>query len=204
VVGIVGILEDVTRSVTADFQQEGDTVLVLAATKPANGDAALECFGPSEHAQAVLHAFWGRPPALDLAAEARLHQALAQMAEARLLRSARSISTGGLAVALAKSGFQRQLGVDLTLMAGEGLDLLALFGEDAGRVLVSCVPSAASQVEALAAQHGLAIAGRGATVHDTLKVQANGRTLLDASLGDLFPGWSQALEAALRQEMPES
>jgi phosphoribosylformylglycinamidine synthase len=213
VVGIVGILEDVTKAIPADFQQAGDIVLVLAAFPAASGNAALECFGPSEHAQALLGAFWGHPPALDLAAEARLHRALAAMAAAGLLHSARDISTGGLAVALAEGGFRHQLGVQITMTAQNGhtgrnekdgqngqneAGLLALFGEDASRVIVTCAPGSAAQVEAVAAQHGLAIAGRGTTVHDTLEVRADGRTLLSASLADLYPGWSQALESTLQ------
>jgi phosphoribosylformylglycinamidine synthase len=207
VVGIVGILEDVTKAVPADFQRVGDIVLVLAASAAASGDTDLQCFGPSEHAQALLHAFWGRPPALDLTAEARLHQSLAAMATAGLLHSARDVSTGGLAVALAEGGFRRQLGVQMVLIAQDKqvgqngqneADLLALFGEGASRVVVTCAPGSVAQVEAMAAQHGLAIAGRGTTVHDTLEVQADGRTLLTASMADLYPDWSQALESTLR------
>ena len=201
VVGIVGILKDVTTAVPADFQRAGDTVLVLAATTPAKENAAIASFGSSEYARVIWGSLWGQPPALDLAAEAKLHLALAALAGARLLHSARDISDGGLAVALAEGGFQHQLGAEITLAASETPDTLALFGEDASRVIVTCAAASVQRIEHLAAQHGLTIQARGTTTRATLTVQTDKRALLSANIAELIPIWADSLESTLRQEV---
>ena len=65
----------------------------------------LARFGSSEFAKVVLGELWGKPPALDLDAEADLHTLLAELAERKLLHSARDISDGGIAVSLAQAAF---------------------------------------------------------------------------------------------------
>ena len=62
-------------------------------------------FGSSEYAKVVLGGIWGTPPALDLDAESDLQTLLQVLAERQLIRSARDISDGGIAVALAQAGF---------------------------------------------------------------------------------------------------
>ncbi len=207
VVGIVGILEDVTTAVPADFQHAGDTVLVLAAV-PAKENAPtssqMASFGSSEYAQAIFHSLWGAPPALHLAAEAKLHQALAALAQARLLHSARDISDGGLAVALAEGGFRNQLGAEITLTAPHVSDLLTLFGEAASRVILTCSAASVQQIEQLAAQYGLSVEARGVTTTSILKIQADKRALLSASIAELHPLWAESLESTLRQEVHQA
>ncbi|HEX4021903.1 MAG TPA: phosphoribosylformylglycinamidine synthase subunit PurL [Acidobacteriaceae bacterium] len=200
VVGIVGILDDVTKAVPADFQRAGDTVLVLATASKTNADAAIRSFGSSEYAQVILDSLWGQPPALDLAAEAQLQKCLAAMADAGLLHSARDLSDGGLAVALAEGGFRYPMGASLQIAVNGESDLLALFSEDASRVLVTCVPESVGKIEELSAQHGLTIAARGSTEQNALTIQRDGRTIFTATLTELYPVWSQSLESTLRQE----
>ena len=201
VLGIVGIIDDVTTSVPADFQSAADVVLVLAAGSVTLKDSAMESFGSSEFAQAILGEMWGQPPALNLNAEAKLHQALAAMAQARVLHSARDLSDGGLAVALAEGGFRNQLGAQITIQQSALSDLLTIFGEEASRILVTCAAASANQVEKIAAQYGLTIQARGVTTEKSLSIQAGTRTLLRAEINELSKVWSESLEATLRQEV---
>src|SRR6201991_1294019 len=62
VIGIVGILDDVSKAVPADFQREGDLVLLIGegiGTQIA--PIALKEFGSSEYAKEVLGKLWGEP-----------------------------------------------------------------------------------------------------------------------------------------------
>ena len=70
----------------------------------------IAAFGSSEFAEVVLGSVLGNPPTLDLEAEADLHTLLVALAARKLLRSARDISDGGIAVALAQLGFSRGIG----------------------------------------------------------------------------------------------
>ena len=64
VVGIVGILEDVSKVVPADFQKVGDAVLLLTLPAGVGGERLLQEFGSSEYAKTILGELWGRPPGL--------------------------------------------------------------------------------------------------------------------------------------------
>ncbi len=200
IVGIVGILEDVSTAIAADFQQAGDAVLVLAPKIQATPSDTLTRFGSSEYAQKILHALWGQPPALDLQTEANLHRALAALAQARLLRSARDISDGGLAVTLAEGGFANGMGAEITLPDATAGDALALFDEAASRIVATCAQDAVQRVEAMAAQHGLHIAARGTVSNGTLLIRAGQRILLNTTIAELAPVWSKSLEEMLQHE----
>ena len=156
VLGIVGILDDVTKAVPAHFQREKDAIVLLwpiprgkqpdpnlkvpftpapinpyivfgmtpdpafpiaAPTVTPVSDlpeddsevfaAELAAFGSSEFAKAVIGSLWGTPPALNLDAEASLHKLLAKLAWQKLISSARDVSDGGIAVALAQAAYIR-------------------------------------------------------------------------------------------------
>ena len=77
----------------------------------ARDGASVKEFGSSEYAKLFLNALWGTPPGLSLEAEAELHKCLAKLADERLLHSARDVSDGGIAVALAEGCFAKQVGV---------------------------------------------------------------------------------------------
>ena len=94
--------------------------------EPTSSDTEFVAFGSSEYAKVVLDSLWGTPPPLDLEAEANLHKLLAKLADERLLSSARDISDGGIAVALAQAGFAK--GIGATVEQDPSLMVHPLFG----------------------------------------------------------------------------
>ena len=95
-VGMVGLLPDADKRVTMGFKNEGDQIYFVG-----NGEATL---GGSEYLSVIHGQEVGRPPALDLEAEKRLHAFLREAIAQGLLRSAHDLSEGGLAVALVECG----------------------------------------------------------------------------------------------------
>jgi phosphoribosylformylglycinamidine synthase len=162
----------------------------------------VAAFGSSEFAKAVLGGFWGTPPALDLDAEASLHKLLTKLAEEGLLRSARDISDGGIAVALAQAAFPNGIGAtveqDQSLMAHP---LFGLFAEPASTVLVSTHPSNVSIIEKLACKHDFLAARIGTTAGQRLEISVDGESFISAPLGDLRKPWAAALESTLHGEV---
>ena len=150
-VGMVGVLADVTARVPAAFQAPGDTIVVLGACHGA--------LGGSQYLSLMTGETFGAPPPVDLAAERALVDLLVILAERRLLRSAHDVSDGGLAVALAECamGAAPPLGadVDLTRWAGTVAPDAALFGEDQGRAVVSLAPADLGALTGLAKHHGV-------------------------------------------------
>jgi len=201
VIGIVGILEDITKAVGADFKQAGDAILLLQPAS-AVSDNSESAFGSSMFAKAVLKSLWGTPPSLDLQTEAALHKCLATLAEERLIHSARDISDGGIAVALAEASFANGIGakVDLDRVSSQP-DLLKLFNESTTTVLISCSKEVVSQVIAIVEDANLLRPlSLGVTIADRLQIKLSGTLAIDTEINDLREIWSGALETALRGE----
>jgi phosphoribosylformylglycinamidine synthase len=189
VIGIVGILEDVTKAVGADFKQPGDAILLLQPASAITDNS-------------VLKSLWGTPPSLDLQAEAALHKCLAHLSDERLLHSACDISDGGLAVAIAEASFANGIGakVDLDRVSAQP-DLLKLFHESATTVLISCTKDAVSQIITIVEETNLLRPlSLGVTTADSLQIKLGGTLVIDAAIEELRQSWAGALESALRGE----
>ena len=95
VVGVLGLLKDPTTAVPSAFPRPGLDVWLLGETWVELGGSAWQRLTTGRLA--------GRPPALDLAAEATLHRLLVDLATRRLLAAAHDLSDGGLAIALVEA-----------------------------------------------------------------------------------------------------
>ena len=115
VIGVLGILDDVSRVLKIAFRNEGDVIVLLdgfpnpvissaARNLSSSAELARE-FSSSEYSKAIAAIVAGEPPAIDLAAEKRLQDCLVALAAESALQSAHDISDGGLAVTLAESCF---------------------------------------------------------------------------------------------------
>ena len=168
----------------------------------AESNLDLSVFGSSEFAKVVLGSVWGRPPALDLEAEARLHRLLQAIAKARFATSIRDIADGGLAVALAQAGFAKGIGAvvkqEPSLM---GHPLFGLFAEPASTVMLTTHPNLVSDVAKLASQHGFNAARIGTTDGTRLEIAVYGDTLVRAPVSDLRSAWSSSLEVHIHEEV---
>jgi phosphoribosylformylglycinamidine synthase len=153
-VGMVGILESLDRRVSSFFRNMGDAIIILGQTEGVLGGSAL---------WAELDRFVGGPPArVDLEAELKLQHFLVSAAREKLLRSAHDCSEGGLAVTLAECAIggpyaPAAIGaaIDLTAYAGALDPQRLMFGEDHGRVVVTCSRTQADRVVDLAVELGV-------------------------------------------------
>ncbi|HEV8613255.1 MAG TPA: phosphoribosylformylglycinamidine synthase subunit PurL [Gemmatimonadales bacterium] len=158
-VGMVGLLREVTRRVPSHFNARGDQILLL-------GTSAGH-LGGSSYWEVVCGFVGGSPPPIDLAAELRLQRLLVAAAAKGLLRSAHDCSDGGLAVTIAEACIGgpyagATLGARVELAHPEGCSPEGLlYGEDAGRVIVSCDAMHSAQLLVLATEHGVPAAAVG-------------------------------------------
>jgi phosphoribosylformylglycinamidine synthase subunit PurL len=203
VLGIVGILENVRKTVPAAFQKVGDMVLVIAPVKLPTIEERLREFGSSEYAKTVLGEMWGTPPALDLNIEASLQKCLVELADAGLLHSASDISDGGIAVSLAEGAFGNEVGVSAHLQEGPDLPVAwQLFGETSTQVIVTCDAAAVAKVKAIVHKYaGLLVQDIGETVKDHFRIKVNGKMVIDERVHGLQHVWAGALEAKLYDEV---
>ncbi|MFO1462517.1 MAG: phosphoribosylformylglycinamidine synthase subunit PurL [bacterium] len=193
-IGMVGLIEDVARHLTAWFKRPGDAVFLLGELGGG--------LGASEYLAFLHGKTAGAPPPLDLAKEKALQHFVLQCAESGLLRSAHDVSDGGLAVALAESCLcdpERQAGVEISLASGvsgrEAAELL--FGEGASRILVSTAPESAETLLQLAAAAALPIHRLGSVSPGRFKLGS----LVDLPMDRLRAVWEDGFEKVLKRGM---
>jgi phosphoribosylformylglycinamidine synthase len=195
-IGAVGLIEDCALAdgegnhfCGSAFQAEGQSIFVLGETR--------DELGGSEYLKQRTGRIFGPCPELRLDEELRLQAAVREGIRMGLIQSAHDTSEGGLLVAILESTFGRNLGCRLQLArAGLRLDGL-LFGETAGRIVVSVAPEAEASLAKLAATHRVPLTRLGQTVADRTVVQVDGVTLIDLPKGILEEIYDSSLERSL-------
>ncbi len=128
-VGMVGLVDDITKIATTGFKNEGDTIILVGETE--------DELGGSEYLK-VMHGglVAGRIPKLDLELERDIQAVVRDAVKDGLLASAHDLSEGGMGVALAECCIAGCIGATVALDD----DLAAhssLFSETQSRILVS-------------------------------------------------------------------
>jgi phosphoribosylformylglycinamidine synthase len=205
VIGVVGILDDISKTVPADFQQAGDQILLLRSNFEPYGteQQRLSAFGSSEYVKVVLGSFWGTVPMIEMDAEASLYRALARLAAAGLIHSARDVSEGGLAAALAEAGFARSLGVRVAAFQPDYADVMdAYFSEKSGNVVITCDAASRTAIEKLIDDYDeLYCEPIGVTTSGIFEITFDNKIAISAGIADLRNPWSTSLESQLEAEV---
>ncbi|WP_368388189.1 phosphoribosylformylglycinamidine synthase subunit PurL [Schaalia turicensis] len=203
VVGMLGIMKDVTRANPSGFTEEGLAVILLGQTR--------EELDGSAWARICHDHLGGRPPKVDLKAEVALGNVVRALSEVDgpdgrpLIRSAHDLSNGGLAQALVDSVLRFGIGGAFDLTGAQGQNGLSdfdmLFSESQARAIIAVPEGALDAVYAACQAEGVDFARIGTTGGDMLVL--HGSDLL-ADSGESV-GWIADLddlraqsEAALR------
>src|SRR5687768_14485054 len=203
VIGMVGLMEDVRRTVQPGFKNEGDLIAMLGVT---NDDLSMSEFAVSVAGVTTQEiAAAGKVPKLDLERELAVQRACLEAAEAGLLTSAHDCSDGGLSVSLAEACFsslgREAIGARVDLDATPSPTSL-LFSESPSRIIVSFAPSALEELEKIAQDHNAPFAILGRVGGDTLVINVGEETVVNLGLTDLESTWRNALSRKLRAEVP--
>ena len=188
VVGVLGVIDDVTRRVRHGFRRPGDRIHLLGETRD-------ELDG-SEWAHVVHGHLGGRPPLLDLAHERALADLVVAAIREGLAISAHDLSDGGLAQSLVECCLRFGTGAQVRLPPS--LDpFVALFSESTGRVVVAVAPSDEERFNDLCADRRLRheLIGTVGAAGDDAVLDVVGHFSLP--LGELRAAWSATLPAAL-------
>jgi phosphoribosylformylglycinamidine synthase II len=203
VMGIVGVLDDATKTATPHFKHVGRALVLLSGAEPGDITDAETEFGSSEYAKEILGKLWGFPPALELEKEAALQKAVIELIQAGVVESAHDVSEGGLAACVAEAGLRNGIGAKVELSSNGLPAEHVLFGEDASRIVVSCDHGHVSGIQQVAKKFGVSADLIGQTVPDNLEIAVNGRIVVSAGVADLFMAWDTALERDLHVQTEE-
>jgi phosphoribosylformylglycinamidine synthase II len=204
VIGMVGLVEDVRRVVTQGFKGNGDLIALVGVTGDDLPASEYEATVRGRSVEEMIDE-GARVPALDLARERAVQQAVLLAAEEGFLHSAHDCSDGGLAVALAECCFSTlgRSGVGATIeLDGGGVSTEALlFGETPSRVILSFDESQRTRMERIAAQAGAPFRVIGRTGGTHLRISADGQERISQELSELETLWRNALGKRLQVEV---
>ncbi len=149
VIGMVGVIDDLSHITRATFQRDSAAILLL-------GDLGGE-LGGSEYLATIHGTVIGAPPRCDVEREKAVIEVLLEAIRSLAVSSAHDCSDGGLAVALAEcciANPERESGAEIDLSSYSDVpDRAILFGESQGRVVVSS--AAPARVLEIAAKAGV-------------------------------------------------
>jgi len=179
VVGVLGVIDDVTRRTTGGFQADGQMIYLLGETR--------DEFAGSAWAGVVHDHLGGRPPRVDFAQEQALAEVLIRASRRGMLASAHDLADGGLAQALVESALRHGFGARIEL-PDEADPFVWLFSESAGRVIVSVKEGAAGDLAALCEINEVKLTKLGeVTAADAATVEVVGQFSLP--LADILQAW---------------
>ncbi|MBD2004180.1 MULTISPECIES: phosphoribosylformylglycinamidine synthase subunit PurL [Cyanophyceae] len=135
VVGMVGLIPDITRICGQGWQEPGDLIYIIGQRLDSSEGVTL---GGSEYLATVHGTVAGKPPVVDFEWERRVQAACREGIRRGWVRSAHDCAEGGVAIALSESCITSNLGAEINLTSESSLrwDEI-LFGEGGARILIS-------------------------------------------------------------------
>ncbi|MCG3040521.1 phosphoribosylformylglycinamidine synthase subunit PurL [Streptomyces fenghuangensis] len=184
VVGVLGVIDDVTRRTPMAFAEEGQLVYLLGDTR--------EELGGSAWSQVIHDHLGGLPPKVDLERERLLAEILISASRDGMIDAAHDLSDGGLVQALTESCLKGGKGA--RLVVPDGLDpFVFLFSESAGRAIVAVPRSEELRFTDMCGARGLPATRIGVVDGDTIEVQGQ----FSVSLAELREAHEATIPALL-------
>jgi phosphoribosylformylglycinamidine synthase subunit PurL len=146
-----------------------------------------DSIGSSEYLE-LVHGIISGTQQIDVKLEKNVQACVIKACERGIINSAHDCSDGGLAVAVAESCIQGNIGFKGKVNIPGRRDS-ALFGEAQSRVVVSVKPTGVSRLESLAFKHNVPITRLGVTGGDRLDL--NG--IIDLAVKELHQSWANVL-----------
>lgn len=187
-IGMVGLIEKEKHITTQWFKNAGDEILLVGKIGAGLGGSR---FLKVCHGHKV-----GPPPHLDLAHEIKIQNAVRELIDAGLVRSAHDCSEGGLAVTIAESCFnpKQRLGAEIKISAGETMPVrlgpapTTLFNESQSRIVISVAPENLERVISILRESNVAFQQLGRVGGDRLHIEV-GDQEFSWPISDLYDDW---------------
>ncbi|WP_414624239.1 phosphoribosylformylglycinamidine synthase subunit PurL [Calothrix sp. CCY 0018] len=140
VVGMVGLIPDLTKICSQAWHSEGDIIYLLGLPIQNLMSKSKIELGGSEYLATIHKTVAGKPPRVDFELERRVQQACREGIRQGWVRSAHDCAEGGITVTLAESCINSSLGCEVKLDIPENNSQRwdeVLFGEGGARIIVS-------------------------------------------------------------------
>jgi phosphoribosylformylglycinamidine synthase len=180
-IGMVGVLDNIADKMTLDFKAPGDVIYLLGESK--------NDIGSSEYLHKICGIEFSPVPYFNLDEEFNLHRSVSSLIKNRLIRSAHDISEGGLFIALAESGFNRDHGFAVKQLKSDIRKDAYWFGEAQGRVVVTVSEDKTGEFEKAA----------GNIAFEKIGTVTTGDIAIDGESWGLIIDWKQKYDSAIEK-----
>jgi phosphoribosylformylglycinamidine synthase len=210
VIGMVGLIPDLTKICGQGWQAEGDLIYLLGL--PLTDFTPHISLGGSEYLAAIHGIVAGKPPVVNFDLECRIQRATREGIRQGWVRSAHDCAEGGIVVAVAESCIASQFGAEINLgLTKKSLEHRwdeIIFGEGASRILVSVTPEHQADWESYLKEQ-LGEQAQGRYVHwqklglvnsknTYLRViMADSQPIIDATISDMSDRFLNAIHSRL-------
>ncbi len=191
VIGMVGLIEDISLITTSYFKQKDDLIYLL-------GDDHEE-LGGSEFLKVIFNQVAGDSPKLDLETEKKLHTLLHSLIQKKIINSAHDISEGGIITSLAECCIineEKMIGAEVNIPV-KTRDDFSFFSESQSRVIVSVSPVKKEIFEHIVAEFNYPSVYLGKTGGDDLKVNDS----IEITLERLAKIYYQSISSIMNEEI---
>ncbi|MCX7769557.1 MAG: phosphoribosylformylglycinamidine synthase subunit PurL [Proteobacteria bacterium] len=184
---LIGVIEDVRKTVTMDFKNSGDIIFITGITKDELAGSEL---------LRLLNLKGGFVPKVDAKTNKKIYKALYNAIQNGYINSAHDCSDGGFAVAVAEMAFSGGLGceIDLERLPSEGnlSTIELLFSESAGRIIFTAKEKHLKDIEKIF--NGLPFAKIGhVTDGQLLKISYKNQVIIQENIFTLKECWQKTL-----------
>ena len=181
VVGMLGLIEELTRRPPGVSLTEGGVLLLLGETEPNLAGSAW--------ADRIHGHRGGELPSLDLENHKRLVELVVELVTEDLVAGIHDVADGGLAATLAEMAFASGVGFSVSAVS----DHAELFSESPSRVVVCVESTSVEDVESRAAVAGIAVSRLGTAGGPKLAVEG----FMDLDLEGARDHWRNVLRSHL-------
>lgn len=128
-IGMLGIIDDLNKIMSAGFKQEGDIICMIGPDR--------DEVGGSEYLKQYEGRITGDSPDINMEEEINVQKSILRLIREGVIKSAHDISEGGLAICLAEKAIMSDGKLGCEISFGGRLTVGKLFGESQSRIIVS-------------------------------------------------------------------
>lgn len=158
-IGMLGLIDDLTKIMSSEFKNEGDDIYLLGSDRKE--------IGGSQYLKTIFNKVVGDAPDIDIDEEANLIDAILELIGEGSINSAHDTSEGGIAICLAEKAMSSDgLGCEVLI---DG-DNASLFGESHSRIIISASPEQATRISEIAVEYNLGLLRMGTVIEDNFVI----------------------------------
>ncbi|AZL53470.1 phosphoribosylformylglycinamidine synthase subunit PurL [Aliarcobacter skirrowii] len=169
-IAMVGVNEDAQNVLPSKLQESGNILYLL-------GDTYSE-FGGSLYLKKLYGKVAGVHPKVDFKKELALWNTVIEANRAKLLKSAKDVNLGGIAISLAKMAVVGNIGVEANISLNDSKDI---FSESLSRAIVEVNPKNCEEFEKLASKNRVSYVAIGKTGTDKFIINDIYKNISDLS-----------------------